>query len=101
MWRMPRAAFSISEPGATSKSTSTRVRRSDSLWNVTTPVWLMPSVTRHLMRSSGVCSRISALNSLDLPQILALNVTCVGSSWDTRSTRCMNFGHSSNCVNWL
>src|SRR5215211_7282314 len=59
-WRMPRAAFSIREPGFTLMSTSTRVRRSESLWKLTTPVWVTPSVTCHLIRSSGRCSTISA-----------------------------------------
>jgi len=38
---------------------------------------------------------------VEIPQIFALNETCVSSSWVTWSTRCMNSGHVSNCVHWL
>jgi hypothetical protein len=49
MWRMPRAAFSSSEPGCTSMFTSTCVRFGASSEKVTMPVWVMPSVTSHLI----------------------------------------------------
>ena len=49
-WRIPRPAFSISEPGSTSRLTSMRVSRSDSSWKLTTPVCVTPSVTFHLIR---------------------------------------------------
>lgn len=96
--RMPRAAFSISEPGCTSMFSSTRVSRGPISWNVTTPVCVTPSVTFHLIRSPGRCSTISALNSLEIPQIFVLNERCDSSSCDTDSRRCMNSGHFSNWV---
>ena len=54
-----------------------RVRRSASWWKVTTPLCWSPCVTRHSIRSSGRCSTISASNSFEIPQILALNETFV------------------------
>ena len=101
MWRMPRAAFSSSEPGSTSTFSSIRVSRGASSWNVTTPVWVMPCDTFHLIRSSGRWVSISALNSFVLPQILVANETVQSSSCVTRVTRCMNSGQSSNWVHWL
>ena len=53
------------------------------------------------MRSSGRWVSISALNSFVLPQILVAKLTVQSSSCVTRVTRCMNSGHSSNCVHWL
>jgi hypothetical protein len=100
-WRMPRAAFSISEPGWTSRLTSMRVRFGASSWKVTTPACVTPSFTRHLIRLSGRCSTISALNSFEIPQIFVLKVTWDSSSWLTESRRCMNSGQSSNWVHWL
>ena len=100
-WRMPRAAFSIMEPGCTSRLTSTRVRRGPSSWNVTTPACVTPSVTFHLMRSPGSFSTISARNSFEIPQIFVLNAMCSSSSWDTFSSRCMNSGHFSYSVQCL
>src|SRR4051794_12257114 len=97
-WRIPRAAFSISEPGCTSMFTSTRVRRGPSSWNVTTPVWVTPSVTFHLMRWPSSFSTISARNCFEIPQIFVLKAMCSSSSCETLSRRCMNFGHSSYCV---
>jgi len=94
-WRMPRAAFSIIDPGWTSRLTSTRVRRGPSSWNVTTPACVTPSVTFHLIRSPGSFSTISALNSFEIPQIFVLNEMCSSSSSDTLWSRCMNVGHSS------
>jgi len=94
-WRMPRAAFSIMEPGCTSRLTSTRVRRGPSSWNVTTPACVTPSVTFHLIRSPGSFSTISALNPFEIPQIFVLNAMCSSSSWETFSSRCMNSGHFS------
>jgi hypothetical protein len=94
-WRIPRAAFSIIEPGCTSRLTSTRVRRGPSSWNVTTPACVTPSVTFHLMRSPGSFSTISARNSFEIPQIFVLNAMCSSSSWETFSSRCMNSGHFS------
>src|SRR3954454_5575631 len=75
--RAPRANFSINEPGSTSTLTSIRVNRGASSWNVTTPWWLSPWTTCHLIRSSGRCSSISAWNSLETPQIFDLNAMCV------------------------
>ena len=43
------------------------------LVEVTTPVWVIPSETRHLMRSSGRWVSISALNSFVFPQIFVAN----------------------------
>jgi hypothetical protein len=98
---MPRAAFSISDPGSTSIVSSTRVRRGASSWKVTTPVCVMPCETRHLMRSSGRWVSILAENSLVLPQIFVAKLTVQSSSCVTRVTRCMKFGQSSNWVHWL
>ena len=78
-----------------------RVSRGASSWKVTTPVWVIPCETRHLIRSSGRWVSISALNSLVLPQILVAKETVQSSSWVTRVTRCMNSGQSSNWVHWL
>ena len=78
-----------------------RVSRGASSWNVTTPVWVMPCETRHLIRSSGRWVSILASNSFVLPQIFVANLTVQSSSCVTRVTRCMNSGQSSNCVNWL
>ena len=100
-WRMPRADFSIRPLGSTSTLISTRVRRGAISWKVATPWCVMPSVTFHWMRSSGRCSSISAVNSREKSQIFVLNLRCVSSSWLTLWTRCMNLGHSSNCVKWL
>ena len=99
--RIPRPAFSIREPGSTSIFTSTCVSRGATSWKVTTPVCVTPSITFHLMRSSGRCSRISALNSFEMPQIFVLKETSVSSSCETLCSRCMNFGQSSNWVHWL
>src|SRR3712207_8810751 len=41
--RIPRLAFSTRLSGSTSRVTSIRVRRSDSSWKVTTPLWAKPS----------------------------------------------------------
>lgn len=81
--------------------TSTCVSRSATSWKVTTPVCVTPSVTFHLMRCSGFSSTISALNSFEIPQILALNDTCLSSSCETLWSLCMNVGHSSYWVHSL
>lgn len=78
--------------------TSTRVRRGPSSWKVTTPVCVTPSLTFHLIRSLGLFSTISALNSREKPQIFVLNETFESSSSETDWRRCMNFGHSSYSV---
>ena len=101
MWRMPRAAFSSSDPGCTSMVDLDAGEPRRELVEGDDAGVRHPSVTFHLMRSSGRCSSISALNSLDLPQIFALKVTWVSSSWLTLSRRCMNSGHASNCVHSL
>ena len=91
----------MSEPGSTSKVNSIRVSRGASSWKVTTPEWVMPDDTRHLMRSSGRCVSIFASNSFVLPQIFVAKLTVHSSSCVARVTRCMNSGQSSNWVNWL
>jgi hypothetical protein len=101
VWRIPRAAFSISEPGSTSSETWTRVRLGASSWKVTTPVWETPWLTFHWIRSSGRCSTISATNSFDIPHNFARKETVQSSSCVTRSIRCMNSAQSSNWVHWL
>src|SRR5436305_267359 len=68
--RIPRAAFSIMPPGCTSRLSSTRVAFGPSSWNVTTPAWVIPSLTFHLIRSSGRWVSIFALNSRFLVQVL-------------------------------
>ena len=61
--------------------TSIRVRRGASSWKVTTPVWVMPWETLHLMRSSGRWVSILASNSFVLPQIFVAKLTVQSSSW--------------------
>jgi hypothetical protein len=78
----PRAAFSSSEPGLTSRVTSIRVSFGASSWKVTT---VMPCDTRHLIRSSGRWVSILAVNSFVLPQIFVANETVQSSSCVTRA----------------
>ena len=68
---------------------------------MTTPAWVMPCETFHMIRSSGRCVTILAVYCLDLPQIFVVKLIVSSSSCETFVTRCMNCGQSSNWVNWL
>src|SRR5690606_31240391 len=72
-----------------------------SLWKVTTPAWLVPSVDVHAMRSSGCCSVISASNSRVTPAMSVTQCVWVSSTWVMDSTPSMNSGNDSNRVHWL
>jgi hypothetical protein len=55
-------------------------------------VWVISSLTRHLIRLSHRCVSMFALNSFVLPRIFVANETLRSSSWVTRVTQCMEFG---------
>lgn len=55
----------------------------------------------HATRSSGICSVISASNSLCTPLTLVTQCVSVSVRCSMRSTPLMNSGKVSNCVHWL
>ena len=96
--RRPEAIFSIMPLGWKSMSTITRVKCVSSLWKEITPLCDVPFVVFHAMRSFFRRWVISPSHCRRLNQIFSYQETLFRSSFLTLSTRCMNFGNSSNSV---
>src|SRR4051794_27109746 len=77
-------------------STMTRVRLSESRWNVTTPLCDIPLVVFHAIRSFSRFSVMRPSHWRLLNQIFSCHCTRSLPLLSTLSTRCMNLGYWSN-----